>query len=849
MKMKKCISGILSLLLVLSLLAGPAYAADGGGQKSASTNAIAIVFDNSGSMYASGSMAWCQATYAMEVFAAMMNSGDTLQIYPMNEIDLNGTPYSSDSPLIINGTADAARIQDIFTHGVGLTPIESLPVAHDGLLRTQADQRWLIVLTDGNTFWENGAEISAEETRDHLSQLLGQYSQDVNVLYLGIGDMQKPEFASSTGYITRADTVTSAGVPAKLSELCNLIFGRDELPQENMGGGQLQFDIPMRKLIVFVQGDSVGDIALTAPDGSVVGAVSSYAPHYSTKGTGGYTSVPDTTLQGVIVTYGECPAGAYGLSYSGTASSVVAYYEPDVDLAVYLADETGARVDLNGDVHPGQYDLMYGIADRSGNLLDSALLGNTFYDIAFTVNGNTQPITADRSGSQAIELADGDTVDVSAAVTFLSGYQIVKDGAMLGWPAGGLSVAPWPVGTLSMDVSGGSDTYDLFSLEDQAHYDVALRYDGQLLTPEQMDRTEMQAGLSGGNATYDLVRTDGGYALDIGYAEDVGSTESGDYTVTLSASYVDENQQTSAAEQTIGFTIQEQTSALRAELDAPEDYYVISKLDEAEPLMVTLTKDGAPLTAEQMALTTLTAESEGLQLHTEMLPDQSAWEIAIAPDGGYDAGRYEIAVTASTQDELGREISANASTDVTLQHFPIWVWYLGGLLLLLLLLLLIWLYMNMKVLPKLIRVADCRFSVNGHRVDGIANCSFDGGKKHSGTLTVVSPPYGANPMAKAGFTLQLQGCDPRRKRSSSRGARVRGVSAMNAASTNTLRVSAFQLVKNPTTKKLSQPGAAGAEKPIDFRIVNGTNCSVSATVMNPKGGRSNVNLSVTLRFY
>ena len=96
--MKKYISIILAVcLLIISMItaAPTAYASD----KNSESRAIAIVFDNSGSMYDEGDQAWCRATYAMEVFASMLNKGDVLQIYPMWPITAGGREYTMENPL------------------------------------------------------------------------------------------------------------------------------------------------------------------------------------------------------------------------------------------------------------------------------------------------------------------------------------------------------------------------------------------------------------------------------------------------------------------------------------------------------------------------------------------------------------------------------------------------------------------------------------------------------------------------------------------------------------------------------------------------------------------------------
>ena len=59
--------------------------------KTEKTYDIAVVFDNSGSMYQN--QAWCRAKYAMEIFASMLNynNGDTLKIFPMWEVTRDGS--------------------------------------------------------------------------------------------------------------------------------------------------------------------------------------------------------------------------------------------------------------------------------------------------------------------------------------------------------------------------------------------------------------------------------------------------------------------------------------------------------------------------------------------------------------------------------------------------------------------------------------------------------------------------------------------------------------------------------------------------------------------------------------
>ena len=155
--MKRVVCALLAMVMVISLLPGAFFVANAA-SKQEKTRAIGIVFDNSGSMYDYGDQAWCRATYAMEVFASMMNDGDVMQIYPMSPINLDGSTreeYTEDKPLVIRGPGEAQTIRSICTPLAQTTPISTITAAYEGLKKTQADERWLIVLTDGSVFYPN----------------------------------------------------------------------------------------------------------------------------------------------------------------------------------------------------------------------------------------------------------------------------------------------------------------------------------------------------------------------------------------------------------------------------------------------------------------------------------------------------------------------------------------------------------------------------------------------------------------------------------------------------------------------------------------------------------------------
>ena len=142
--------GLLLACLLAVASAGGALAA--GGSKNTVSRSIAIVFDNSGSMYMQGNKAWCRATYAIEVFASMMNDGDTLQVYPMYPVTSQGRDYSSLNPVSVSGGGDIGETTAVYNGTVdfGVTWFANLiaaDAADMGLLEVaQVYQRSGLVL-------------------------------------------------------------------------------------------------------------------------------------------------------------------------------------------------------------------------------------------------------------------------------------------------------------------------------------------------------------------------------------------------------------------------------------------------------------------------------------------------------------------------------------------------------------------------------------------------------------------------------------------------------------------------------------------------------------------------------
>lgn len=511
---KRCLTRLVMLLLATTILfsATPVYAA--GPIKTVPTRAIAIVYDNSASMYGIGGdpQAWCRATYAIEVFASMLNVGDILQVYPMHPIEVNTKTYSrGGNPLVIHGGEDPQCIEQIYTINASATPVETITDAFDGLKEVPADEHWLIVLTDGDfTYGDTNDKVSPEE----VGEILNNCNREVQTLFMGIGSSA----VSPEGFPNCVMAKQSDQVLTELTDICNQIFGRDTL---NVTGDNLTFDVSLSKLIVFVQGEDIQNVTVSDSSGKPVGAVlATRSPHYSEMpfGRGGKTlpAEVDDGLSGQLITFENCAAGSYTLSYSGNKTSVSAYFEPDVNIQVQLLGENGQPIEVGEALSAGTYEITYNLIDRvTGEPINSPLLKNTEYRIDYSTGTEQQSITDSKGGKFYVELLPGDVLDAEFHVTFLDGYRIDRTGDDFGWPKAGLHITEKPAGELHLKLSGGADIYELSALENQATYFAELYYNGEKLCGDALENVELFPELNSASLNCQLEKKQDGYQISL----------------------------------------------------------------------------------------------------------------------------------------------------------------------------------------------------------------------------------------------------------------------------------------------------------------------------------------------
>ncbi len=810
---------------------------------------IAIVFDNSGSMYYDGIPAWCQATYAMEVFASMLNSGDVLQIYPMHPITVDGKVYTMEDPFVVTDASQAYKIREIYTEFASGTPIESVDCAIDGIQKANTDKKYVIVLTDGASFYKNDIEMSARETRKELDARFSQFAgKNLTMMYLGIGGgVVMPETAESE-YFAKKQAVYSAEVLSALTDMCNMIFGRDILPENHISGNTIDFDISMKKLIVFVQGENVSDVSVTGPSGLIGQQLGSTSTKYSTAGCGNIVSIPDESLQGMMVTYADCTAGTYTIDYSGTATSIEVYYEPDADLDFVFTDASGNTVDPNA-LYEGDYKVSFGMKDaKTGQLIQSDLLGNPHYEGSLFINGEEHQFSYDgQSGEVPVALTMDDTFDARLTATYLSGYTITKSSKEFGWPDGGIHVAPRPAGEIRLEITGGDELYSLQNLEKGSYYTAKVYYQGELLTGKELEKVELRWDPDTSNAEVMEMFMEDHYDLGLFYKdpENPQSTVCGECTVTIYAHYTPKGSNEAVGQTTMTYNIEDDFSPLQMELIVPNDYIVIDEVGDNNKIIAKLTLNGAALTLEQFEATSLVADCSGINFEIVADANDSCYEICLKPTDGLEEGKYLVTAEATYIDNIGRATQVDDELTLTLSTIPLWLKWLIIILILIILFTIIWIVLHIKVLPKahLKGKKGCQLNVGGEDVTAHTTFKADiENKQLKVNIKFAGVQAGVKMPVKPSKTAYLM------KPSHKRVAEALGSTVSKMGSSNvkfeTVTLGSTRFGINEDTGKLEQKPAG--TKP--FPLKHGMDVRISGSWPNAAGNYDDFNATVKLNF-
>lgn len=408
-KIKKWAALIMVLALLLCFPGATARA-----DNAPPTRIINVVFDDSGSMIirfpSTPVDTWCQAKYAMEVFAALLGENDTMNIYYMSR-------YLKDpgaAPLTLQGSAGAAKnvstIHETVTNAADNTPFGVVQKACRDLADTTADEKWLVVLTDG--------EFDAYPAQ--IESFYASKPDDVHVMMLGIGS-EAPSIhedpANNVFYVKAED---SKAVLGKITDICTRVLNSDRLDVDR-SGLSVSFDVPMSELIVFAQGAQVQISGLSSGGKSISPVAPPVTVQYSETASSNYAGgLVDRDLKGAVAVFrGDFVEGDYSLDLSG-ADTVEVYYKPNVEIRASLQELDGTPISNMSRIEAGDYRIEFGFV-RAGTqepVGPSRLLGQVDYSATVTSNGTAHPQTY--SSGDVVHIDEGH-LEIDATAHFL-GY-------------------------------------------------------------------------------------------------------------------------------------------------------------------------------------------------------------------------------------------------------------------------------------------------------------------------------------------------------------------------------------------------------------------------------------------
>ena len=395
---KLCGGLLLLCILLITSSNVPAYTAP-----NAPTRVIHVVYDDSMSMYQrytgrAYTDMWSQALYATEVFAALLGENDIMRVYFMFDFctRMNNNPTNTYRITLYgrNSTAANARaVRNAHDEGprAGWTPFHPVRQAHSDLANVTADEKWLIVLTDGdfNLFPPNEFVGAVEDSRRRVEAFFREeQADDVKVYFIAFGDETQGITPDVENHLYFEHVFSGAALLSEMTRMATHVFNINKV-NVNPASPSVELDIPMRNLTVFAQGQNVSINGIIDSSGNLVESSALVNVRHSTRPLRPHTDAPyDASLNGYIAEFTqEFPKGNYTISVTG-AETIDIFFTPNVDIDVYLTDDLGNEIteDL---LEAGEFYINFSLVGRDTGLRlpPSTLLGEIRYTASIISNG------------------------------------------------------------------------------------------------------------------------------------------------------------------------------------------------------------------------------------------------------------------------------------------------------------------------------------------------------------------------------------------------------------------------------------------------------------------------------
>lgn len=497
------------------------------------SRAIGVVFDNSGSMLYEGSDdnvtgasdKWCNARYGLEAVAGMMGSGDNMTVYCM-DADAPKLSVSGD------GTTAEQRVQAVHNADLGISfHTEAYTVRHalDSLEGSDASERYLFITTDG-AFDSVGYADDASAPDKVSSYIQEAADRGITVIYLAIGE-NATTIDSDPGRGIYAWQADSSSILSTMTDIANQMFNRATVPHDDydVDAGTIRLEIPMGRIVVFAQGESVSVGALAGAGGTSVTpdiATMSYLDTPSASGADNVRSILEHNnieldvnqdLHGQIAVYdAQLASGDYSLDISGAQSTEI-YYEPYADVAVSLTDPLGQTTSLDSG---STNELMATTYTASLRLLDpftheeisSPLVGTPSYSLQVHNADTDQTVAAGDEFELSYDPSGQTTITATATLT--DGVEATQTYSA--------NVAS-ELGVLNLDTSGIPASVSFDALDGAGGTVHVTHEDGSELTADEWANTTLEATNDAGlPVTVEKSDSVGDFTVTVGYLDGDG---------------------------------------------------------------------------------------------------------------------------------------------------------------------------------------------------------------------------------------------------------------------------------------------------------------------------------------
>jgi|GEM_PF-2005187 len=560
------------------------------------SRAIHVVYDDSGTMFRTrderGNLVyndrWGQQRYALEVLIAKLEESDVMRLYYLSHFDLSVAGGNLNAPhgVEIHGRDPAAvrlaQKREVVTFSAN-TPFEPVIRAYNDLLVSGADDKWLIIISDGLYNRLDGVRNNNIDVNGMLAQFAGE--SDVSIFFLAVGeDDEIDEMIASLnpnpdiGYFFY-HARSSHEILSKITHMGNIIFNRNVLPFTNDARHEFTFDVPVSELIVFAQGANVsingirGDASISPCE--AVSVRYSDVPASNAHLRNNPNVIISRELSGVVATFSNVPMGSYYLDITG-AQTVEIYFQPLVGVDIRLFQD-GEQIPL-GSIMEGEYQVRFGIINEDGDFFESALLGTIVYNATLENNGRVIPINS----GDFITLEQG-SFEISVQAHFLE------------------------INTASNAIRGpvmaAVDPYDAGMASVVRHL-AELRTDGPLIltvtSNDQPLEQHVWANMPIPIVTTDdnVIITEGRRGREVSTFEfylrpaAVGDTATGYITLTVNSVYYDGHLWVRTSNHLVYIS----TPDITVTITNPNQNMIVSNLNDTEALTVTVLQDGRPLT-------------------------------------------------------------------------------------------------------------------------------------------------------------------------------------------------------------------------------------------------------------